>query len=146
MLDNIGGIKQAWYCFVSDLSSCAVTKKGITVNFKMNRNWVEFNASLGNIDISVSETETSGDSLFSIDGKIRCPRQKFENSREMVIFKKKRILVKYETINGDILVIGDAENPIKATHKILNPTQPSGYSGVEYTLSGVMTHEELTIL
>lgn len=142
MFDNIGGIIKAWYCFVNDISSCAVTKKSITVNFKQNRNWVEFNASLGNIDITVSESETN---LFSIDGKIRCPRQKFENLRDMIVLKNKSIIVKYETVNGDILVVGDASNPIKVKHKILNPSQASGYSGVEYSLSGVMTHEELPI-
>ena len=146
MSDNIGGISLASYCFVDDILSCAVLKNGIAVNFKKNKFWVEFNASLGNIDISVQENEVNGTSLFNVAGKIRCPRQKFEKVTEMNIPSGKRILLKYNTINGDILVAGDRENTIKVTAKILNPKDASGYSGVEYTLVGTMKHAELPLL
>lgn len=146
MSDNIGGIILASYCFIDDVMSSVVTKKSIAIHLRGNKSWTDFPASLGNIDISVTENEINGSSLFNIDGKIRCPRQKYENMPEMIHFRSRRILVKYVTANGDVLVVGDKENSIKATHKILNPKDASGFSGVEYTLTGVMKHPELPLL
>lgn len=146
MSDNIGGIISASYCFRDDVLTCVVTKRNVIINLRPNRNWFDFPASIGNIEIYVVESDANGTSMFSVDGKIRCPRVKSGDVPKIIDFRNKPIIVKYTTGNGDVLVVGDKEDPIKVTRKIINPKDVAGYSGVEYSLSGVMKHSELNIL
>jgi hypothetical protein len=146
MADNMGGILSAWYCIATDIQSCVVLKNGIIVNLPGNRDWVNFDARIGNIEINVTENSENGLSFFNVEGKIRCPRSIFADVGSFHFNTNLPVLIKYFTTNGDVLVVGDKENPVRVNLKMLNPAQASGFSGAEYTLTGVMKHPELPLL
>lgn len=146
MSDNFGIIVSACYCAITDIQACAVINQGIKVTFKPNTDWTDFDTLPGKIDISVEEIKNSGISLFEVSGKIKVSRQKFENTPEMVKFRQSKVLVKFITGNGDVLVVGDRENPVTITHKIINPSGVDTASGVEYNLTGTQKHPELPLL
>jgi len=146
MSDNLGIITEAAYCFVDDVVSCAVLANGIIIGLKPDAVWTKFKSVKGLIDISVQETSNAGVSTFSVSGTIKSPRHKFATTAEMILFRTRKVLVKVNTPNGDTLLVGDKQNPVKITHKIINPSSASTMAGVEYTLSGVMTHPELPLL
>lgn len=146
MSDNFGIIVSAGYCAITDIQACAVINQGIKVTFKANKNWSDFDTLPAKIDISVEEIKNSGVSLFKVSGKIKVSRQKFENTPEMVKFRQSKVLVKFITGNGDVLVVGDRENPVTIVHKIINPSGVDTASGVEYYLTGTQKHPELPLL
>lgn len=147
MSDNIAGIVKAEFCFVADLIYCAAMKHGILLELKQGRLWREFPARIGNIEIDITELTDVVHDTWTIAGKIRCPRKAYENTLEMVLFRRNRkILVKYTTANGDVLVVGNMQYPIIVTHKILNGATASAYSGVEYQLAGAQFHPQLPLL
>jgi hypothetical protein len=147
MADNMGGIISAEYCLVSELLSFAAIKNGILLALKSGSAWKEFPAKIGNIEIDVSQVENVVHDSWTISGKIRCPRKAYQNTREMILFRMyNKIIVKYTTANGDVLVIGTKQYPITVTQKILTGVQASEYSGVEYTLSGAQYSPQLPLL
>jgi len=146
MIDNIGGILTASWCIASRAKSVAVTPSGILVNLPALHPWKQFPAVRGNIAIEVTEDIVNGSPIYNVQGTIRCPRKRYATTPEMVALRGQRIIVQYTTANGDTLVVGDADNPLTVTHRILNPSGASGYSGVEFRITGTLTHPELPLL
>ena len=147
MSDNMGGIISAEFCFISELAFCAALKHGILLELKSGKAWKEFPARIGNIEIDVTEETNVVHDSWTVSGKIRCPRKAYENTREMILFRQNRkILVKYTTTNGDVMVVGDMQYPVIVTHKLLNGAAASAYSGVEYQLTGAQKHPQLPLL
>ena len=147
MADNMGGIVSAEYCLVSELQFFAAIKNGILLELKSGCAWKQFPSRIGNIEIDIAEVENVVRDSWTISGKIRCPRKAYENTREMILFRRNnKIIVKYTTTNGDVLVVGSKEYPITVTQKLLTGVQASEYSGVEYTLKGAQYCPQLPIL
>ena len=145
-MDNIGGITEASYCFATDVQSCAVLMNGILISLTNRKNWKDFEASSGKIDITVTPTDANGVTLYTVAGTIWIPKIRELTFCEQIQFKSRRILIKYVTANGDILVVGDKENSIKVLVENVTPTTASGYCGQKITLSGTMKHSELPLL
>ena len=147
MSDNMGGIVSAEFCFISELEFCAPLKHGILLELKSGKAWKEFPARMGNIEIDVTEETNVVHDSWAVSGKIRCPRKAYENTREMILFRlNKKIVVKYTTANGDVLVVGDMQYPVTVRQKIVPGTTASAYSGVEYQLAGAQYHPQLPLL
>lgn len=146
MADNLGLIIKTEYCFVTDVRSCVVMKNGILINLAGGKGWHDFNASPGKMEIMVEESESNSLPIHTASGTIHSPRFQFERYTDMIQLKARKILLRYTTANGDVMVVGDKENPIKVMVDILNPSNASGFSGVKFTLSGVMKHAELPLL
>lgn len=147
MSDNMGGIISAEYCFVSELAFCAPLKHGILLALKNGETWKEFPSHIGNIEINITEETNIVHDLWVINGKIRCPRKSYETIMEMIMFRyNNKILLKYTTANGDVMVVGDFQYPIKISQKIIQGTTASDYSGVEFLLNGIQFHPQLALL
>ena len=144
MSDNIGGIVSAEYCLVREIQYCGVLKHGILLELKSGCVWKQFPAKIGNIDIDITENLNVVRDSWTVEGKIRCPRNKYENTSEMVLFRQnKNIVIKYTTSNGDIYIAGDMHYSLQVSTKILDGTQASAYSGVEFSIKGAMYHPQL---
>jgi hypothetical protein len=117
------------------------------MELKSSAVWKEFPAKIGNIDINITEDLNIVRDIWNVEGKIRCPRNKYENTREMILFRRnKKIILKYTTTNGDAYVAGDVHFPLVVSPKILDGTQALAYSGVEFTIKGTMLHPQLPLL
>ena len=146
MADNIGGIIKAEYCITEDLSSCGVTPRGIAITSQKSEIWEPFPAVTGNINLAVTPEQKNGISLYRISGEILCARYQFADETEMNLLNDARVIIRKTMANGDELVCGDKENPVTISAEKLTPSSPSGFTGVRYTLSGLMTHPELPVL
>jgi len=145
-MDNNGKIVSVDYVFASDVKTAGILSKGIALSIASGQGWKNLPASPGRIEIVVAENNQNGLSSYPVSGTIYCPRFQFDHYTDMVQLKARRILLKYTTANGDVLVVGDKQNPITVTAEQLNPASATGYCGVKFTLSGTMTHSELPLL
>lgn len=146
MNDNFGVIISADYCLIDDINTCVIVPDGIIVNLKSNATWKSFNSIIGKIDIAASEAVQFNQGLFSVSGKIKVSRNKFENTTEMIKFRYKKAIVRVITGNGDVYVYGDKENPLTITHSLINPSGVNTASGVEYIITGITKNPELKLL
>lgn len=144
-MDNIGGIVSASYAFAENVKTCAIVGDKIIVSLQADKPWNEIPATRGKIEITVTPGDESGLTPYTVNGVIICPRFSLAMYGELRKFNFKRILLKYITGNGDVLVVGDTENPLKVVHENLNPSAANGYSGTKLTISGVMKHPELVL-
>lgn len=146
MADNFGVITNVCYCFVEDIENCVVFSNGVLLRFKSGKNWSDFSAGAGNIDIKVKDESESGNPKFTISGRIKISRLRSGGLFSGPDFKNRKVILKCNTANSDEFVVGDIENPVKIKRDILNPSDVNSASGIEYYPSGVMTHSELPIL
>lgn len=146
MSDNIGGIGSAEYCFATDARVCCVMSTGIIVNLISSKDWNDFQATPGKIEITVTPETSNGVTTFTVSGTILIPKQRELSLTDQIQIRKRGLLIRYMPFNGHFLVVGDKANPITATIENLNPPTASGYRGQKITISGVMTHSELPLL
>jgi hypothetical protein len=145
-MDNIGGIVSAEYILADDVKSCALVADKIKIGMATGKSWVDFNPTPGRIEVTVTPGDENGLTPYTVSGIIYCPRFSMERYGELRKFNFRKILLKYVTGNGDVLVAGDTENPLKVQHENLNPSAANGYSGTKITISGVMKHPELVLM
>lgn len=144
-MDNIGGFQSAEYVFVDNVKSCAVVSDKIIVILPADKPWKEIPATPGKIEILVSPVTENGLTTYQVSGTIYCPRPKLSRYNEFSLFKRNKILLKYTTGNGDILVAGDKETPLTVVAENVNPSAANGYSGTKLIISGIMIHPELVL-
>jgi len=144
-MDNIGGIISADYAIVENVNACSVTGGKIIVVLKTTKSWLEFPATPGRIEVTVTPDEGIIP-LYTVSGIIYCARCRQAKYNDITGMRFKKILLKYVTGNGDVLVAGDRANPLKVQIENVNPSAANGYSGTKITLSGVMTHSELPLM
>lgn len=145
-MDNIGRIISAEYVFIVDVLSCAVIGSGIKISLSASKTWTDFKATPGKIEMVVTPVDGSGQTPYVVNGTIYCPRFALTHYNELTKFRFRKVLVKYTTGNGDVLVAGDKENPLKVVAENVNPSQANGYSGTKLTISGLMNHPELVLV
>lgn len=144
MADGLNLIIKASYCFKDDVMAFARVKGGVMVILRPNKNWIDFNSSKGNIKIKV--TEDTSKISFNVTGEIKVNRNKFTKVSDIPALTFKRILIKYETVMGDVLVVGDPINPIVVRREMIVPSTANESGGVVYSLDCVMSHPELYLL
>lgn len=143
----MGGIVSAEYCFISDIQYCSILKHGILLELKSGCQWKKFPAKIGNIEIEVTEQTNVVRDIWEVSAKIRCPRKEYETTNEMMVFRRKRkVLLKYITANGDVNVVGTLQFPLSVTYKILNGILGSGFAGVEFLATGLQYCPQLPLL
>jgi len=145
-MDNIGGIISAQYCFADHVKSCAIVGEQIIVTLPVSKPWVDFKATPGKIEITVTPGDENGLTPYIVAGVIYCPRFSLTRYNEFSSFRIRKFLIKYITGNGDILVAGDKEHPLTIKAENVNPGQANGYSGTKLSISGRMTHPELSLI
>jgi hypothetical protein len=144
-MDNIGGIISASFVVVENVKNCAVVGIRILVEILSGKSWTDFPHTPGKIDITVVPDE-GVNPLYTVSGTIYCARGNQEKYNDITSKRLKKILLKYTTGNGDVLVAGDKLNPLTVRIENVNPSAANGYSGTKITISGVMTHPELVLI
>jgi len=144
-MDNIGGFQSAEYSLAENVKNCAVFSDKIIVVHKSAKSWNEIPATPGKIEITVTPTTENGLTIYSVVGTIFCPRFKLSRYNEYQKLVRPQILLKYITGNGDVLVAGDKETPLKVITENVNPGAANGYSGTKLSISGLMSHPELVL-
>ena len=144
-MDNIGGFSSVEYVLLDAVKSCAIIADRIIVVLADGKQWEKLPATPGKIEIAVPPTEESGLKLYPVTGTIYCPRYALAKYSDLKFSQQNKILLKYTTRNGDVLVAGDTENPVTLISENVNPSQANGYSGAKLTISGTMTHPELIL-
>jgi len=145
-MDNIGGIVSASYAIAENVKSCAVLGSKIIVSLPTNKPWNEIPATPGKIEITVTPGDESGLTPYTVAGTIYCSRFNMKSLMKTYSLMFHKILLKYVTGNGDVLVAGDKENPLTVKVENVNPSQANGFSGTKLTISGTMKHPELELL
>ena len=145
MSDNIGGIISAEYIFVEQVKTCAIIDQEICLNFTSGKNWKEFPATANKIQVTVVPTSENGITSYTINAILFCPKPKLDKYAEMASLQMHKILLKYATANGEILVVGDKAHPLKVTTEKLTPSEANGYSGTKFTITGINTHPALSL-
>jgi len=145
-MDNIGSFQSAEYAFVDNVKSCAVVSDKIIVILPSDKPWKEIPATPGKIEITVTPTTENDVTIYTVAGIIYCPRHRLSKYNEFSFNKKSKIILKYITGNGDVLVAGDKDTPLTIVSENANPSAANGYSGVKLSISGVMTHPELVLM
>jgi len=144
-MDNIGGIVSAAYVMVQNVRTCAVLYQEICIDFVGSKTWMEFPATPKKIQVTVTPTDENGITSYTIGAVILCPTPKVSERDELKRLIRHRILLKFTTANGEVLVVGDKDHPLKLTIEKIIPTEANGYSGSKFTISGINTHPELTL-
>ena len=142
-IDNIGGTVKAEYCFLENIQSCAVSSAGIKIILKNMEQWKEFPAKIGKISINITPELKNRLIFHRVAANNTCPRLAFDSFNDMNTLNGKKIIIRRTTANGDKTIIGDTENYILIVSELLTPSTTSEFSGVRYTLSGLMKHPEL---
>lgn len=144
-MDNIGGFKSVEYALVDNVKNCAIVSDKIIVDLQSRKLWNEITATPGKIEITVTPTTENGLTIYSVVGTIFCPRFKLSRYNEYKKLVRPQILLKYITGNGDVLIAGDKETPLKVITENVNPGAANGYSGTKLSISGLMSHPELVL-
>lgn len=144
-MDNIGKILSAEYVIADNVKTCAVIGSKLKLGLPAGKTWIDFKATPGKIEITVTPGDESGLTPYTVAGTIYCPRFSLSRYGELVSLQFHKILLKYITGNGDVLVAGDKETPLTVKSENVNPSQTNGYSGVKLTISGTMRHPELEL-
>ena len=145
-MDNIGGIVSAEYAIDLEAKSCVVIGQDIRIGFGGNKSWKEFPATPSKIEVTVIPNYENGLMCYTVSGVVFCPRCRLEKFGELIKLQYRKILLKYTTVSGDVLVAGDKSNPLKVLVENLTPTPANGYSGTKLTISGIMTHPALSLV
>ena len=144
-MDNIGGIVSAEYAMVSEVKSSVVVGEQILLSLMGNKSWKEFPATPTKIEMTVTPKSENGLTTYSVAGVVFCPRCRLARIGALTMLQNKKILLKFATTGGDVMVVGDKSNPLKVLVEQLTPTSANSYSGTKITLSGIMTHPALTL-
>lgn len=144
-MDNIGGIISAEYCFVDNIKSCAIIGSKIKLAIQNSWEWRHIQNTPGKIEITVTPVDETG-SAYTVAGTIYCARFNQARYGAFTNFPRRKVLIKYTTANGDVLVVGDKQTPLSVKAENLNPSQANGYSGTKLTISGTMKHPELVLM
>jgi hypothetical protein len=144
-MDNIGGIVSASYAIAENVKNCAVVGSKIIVSLPTSKSWKEIPATPGKIEITVTPGDESGLTLYTVAGTIYCSRFSLVEYGNLIVMGYHKILLKYVTGNGDVLVAGDKENPLTVKVENVNPAAANGYSGTKLIISGTMKHPELVL-
>jgi len=144
-MDNIGGIVSIEYVLAQHVRTCAVLENEICIDFVGAKSWVELPASPNKIQVTVTPTDENGITSYTIDAVVLCPTPKLTTRDDLKRFNRHKILLKFTTANGEVLVVGDKENPLKLIIEKLTPSEANGYSGSKFTISGINRHPALTL-
>ena len=145
-MDSIGGIVSAQYVIGTEVKGCLIHNDNILLSFVGNHNWKEFPATPSKIEVSVTPNTQNGLATYTVAATIYCPRFKLTKMGEFNFLALRKILLKIETVNGDVLVIGDKSNPLNVLVEPLTPSAVNGYSGIKLTISGILTHSALCLV
>ena len=145
-MDNIGGIISAEYVMVQNVRTCAVLESQICIDFVGSKNWVEFPATPKKIQVTVTPNPQNGITSYAIDVIVLCATPKVSERNDLKILISNKILLKLTTANGEVLVVGDKEHPLKVITEKIIPTEANGYSGSKFSIQGINTHPALTLL
>jgi hypothetical protein len=145
-MDSIGGIVSAQYVIGTEVKGCLIHNDNILLSFVGNHNWKEFPATPSKIEVGVTSNTQNGLATYTVAATIYCPRFKLTKMGEFNSLALKKILLKIETVNGDVLIIGDKSNPLNVLVEPLTPSAVNGYSGIKLSISGILTHSALCLV
>ena len=146
MADNMGGISDAWFVFVTSLASMRQEGSKARIELKAGE-WINLHPGKYGSVIKVEPQKTDSGTLYSVSGTIQIPRQYMTDTlwQDCVRMNRLPTLIKYKNLNGDIFVIGSERFPLRCTFETLHPSSPGGFSGYKITIFGKQLTPQLQL-
>lgn len=132
-IDNMGGILFASFILTHEIKNFVASQNKCIVNLIEDTQWKLIKAKKNGISITITPSNESGGTLYTIKGTIQCR----PDAVNLDILKATdTIILRYQTPDGVDKVAGTDQYPLQVTVKPLTPNKANGFAGYEINFSG----------
>ena len=142
--DNIGGFNTVEFAFKSNVSSLPDPDGHVMeeddISIVAGEEWYSFYATQKTIIPDISSKKTDAGTEWSINLKIRFPKEQAVITKTFLDMIERLLLIKLTDNNGVKRLFGTLNIPMKMKFNILNPGEVSGYNGYQVEFETLSSH------